>query len=252
MTKLVLRNLQTLFPFMHDFRFSFQFFRNQLFDKVHDADFEALAFFSPPPDLCFLDIGSNRGEAIHSMLMRMNSNNPIIGFEPNPLVFEKLHKKFNRHAHITLHNLGLGDKKDKFTLYIPYYRKWMFDGLASFERENAAHWLETRMWNYNKNLMSLRKVECRVDCLDDFKYAPFFIKMDVQGFELNVLKGAQKTLKDWQPILLIESITPEIIEFLHTFGYECYRFDHGKFSKGIGALNTFAMTADKIRDVPMQ
>jgi thiamine phosphate synthase YjbQ (UPF0047 family) len=49
------------------------------------------------------------------------------------------------------------------------------------------------------------------------------IKIDVEGFELNVLKGAVKILKQHAPILIIEIWEPEqerdITSFLDRLGY---------------------------------
>ena len=245
------RNLQTFFPFLHDLRFSVSLALNKLINRPHDADFNALELFNPPPLSHIIDIGSNRGEAIASMLLFCKDMS-IVGFEPNPLVFVKLKKRFGDHPQVMLHNLGLGNSSDRFDLYVPFYRNWMFDGLASFNRKNAADWLETRMWRYRPELQTIRQVQCDIRKLDDFAFKPYFIKIDVQGYELNVLHGAVETLKSCYPILLIESITEEIIQFLQPLGYKCYHFEHGAFEPGRGWPNTFCITDDKLNDMTVK
>ncbi len=245
------RNLQTFFPFLHDLKFSMSFALNRLINRPHDADFNALELFNPPPLSHIIDIGSNRGEAIASMLL-FYKDVPIVGFEPNPLMFAKLKKRFGDHPRVMLHNLGLGDSSDRFELYVPFYRNWMFDGLASFKRKNASDWLETRMWHYRPELQSIRRLECDIRHLDEFEFRPYFIKIDVQGYEVNVLRGAAKTLKSWRPILLIESINEDIIEFLQPMGYKCYHFQHGAFQPGRGWPNTFCITDEKLNELTVK
>lgn len=66
-------------------------------------------------------------------------------------------------------------------------------------------------------------------CLDKYFFFPDVIKIDVEGFELRVLKGAAETLKKFKPILIIE-IFPffltkngdsldDIMTFLHQVDY---------------------------------
>ena len=236
-----LRSIQTLFPSLHDFRFTLKFFKMNATKKPHESDFLALKKFNPEKDDVFIDVGSNRGEAICSMLLTGKFDNEIIGFEPNALVFEKLKKRFGDNKRITLHNTGLGNSKEQKSLFVPFYRNWMFDGLSSFNYSDASEWLKTRLWNYSEDKLTVKEVPCELIQLDSFNFKPFFIKIDVQGFELEVLKGAENTLSAHHPILLIESISEEVIAFLKPLGYELYTFKNNEFIQGKGALNTFCM-----------
>ncbi|MEO5909283.1 MAG: FkbM family methyltransferase [Pelobium sp.] len=216
-------------------------------NKAHDPDFTALKLLKFPKDKIIVDIGTNRGEAILSMLlMTKNLDCDIIGFEPNKLVFDKAKSAFSNEKRVKINNVGLGSEKSEFPLYIPYYRNWMFDGLSSFKREEAADWLEGRMWNYKENLLTVKHQICKVETLDDQKLNPYFIKIDVQGFELEVLKGGIKTIEEFSPIILIESINDEIEAFLRPLGYNFYAYHEGKFSLGRGHLNTFCIPKDKM------
>jgi FkbM family methyltransferase len=59
------------------------------------------------------------------------------------------------------------------------------------------------------------------------------IKIDVQGAELRVLRGAAKTLSHWRPALFVEidraamqqqdTDVAELVEYLESFGYGAYR-----------------------------
>lgn len=242
--KKVLRSVQTFFPFLHDVRFSLKFLWTNLTRKPHEKDFEALRKFRPSEEQVFVDIGSNRGEAILSMLVASGQVTHIHGFEPNPEVFQKLKKYFRNNPKVELHNFGLGDKTQDFNLFIPYYRNWMFDGLSSFKYEAARDWLKGRLWKFDVKHLSIRELTCHIKTLDELSLTPYFIKIDVQGFELEVLKGAKQTLKNHTPILLIEDINEQITGFLEEFGYKFYYYEKGKFHRGTGVLNTFCFTDD--------
>ena len=57
---------------------------------------------------------------------------------------------------------------------------------------------------------------------------PDFIKIDVEGMEIDVLRGAAKTLKKHRPMMLIEHIKSDqktLKEMLKSFGYRVYQID---------------------------
>lgn len=134
-------------------------------------------------------------------------------------------------------------------LNVPFYRNWMFDGLSSFDYSSAHDWLENRLWGYKEKHLTVKKINCDLKKLDDYQLSPYFIKIDVQGLELQVLEGAAKTLEEHRPILLIESISEEIMDFLQQYGYQCYAYDSGSFKRGIGQLNTFCMTEQRLNKI---
>jgi FkbM family methyltransferase len=240
-----LRSIQTYFPFLHDARFDVQFFLRKIQRKPHDPDFRALRHFAPEGDRVYLDIGSNRGEGIMSQLITSKPGIRVIGFEPNPLIFDKLKKRFRGKDNVEVHNFGLGSENGSFEIYIPFYRKWMFDGLSSFKYEEAESWLRHRMWRFDEHKQSIRKIRCQTRTLDSFDLKPYFIKIDVQGFEMEVLKGGRQTIQTHTPILLIEAIQEEHKQYLAPMGYRFYRLDGETLHEGDGAINTFCIPEDK-------
>lgn len=234
------RSLQTNVPYLHDTRYRLREIIRDILKIPHEDDFRALPLNDSLMPLC-LDIGANRGEAIHSMLIRYKSKCHIQAFEPNPLIFDKLVNRYGNRANVMLHNFGLGSENGELVLYIPFYRRWMFDGLASFDEDAARNWLKTRLWNFNENLLTVKKVTCRLRTLDSFDLNPTFIKIDVEGYELEVLKGAEQTLRKNKPTLLVEAPGEEVKDYLSMFDYEFYKFENGSLTPGRGVLNTFCM-----------
>lgn len=245
--KKYLRAIQTLFPAAQDIRFSGTCNLMRLIKIPCETDFYALNRFQPSPEQVFIDVGANRGLTIESMLLIAPGANRIIGFEPNLLIFDKLKNNpcIRKNSRVDLYQLGLGNQQGRLPLYVPYYRKWMFDGLASFNYEEASNWLPDRLWHFKPEKLKIKEIECRISRLDDFNFNPYFIKIDVQGFELQVLTGGEQTLRKHYPILLIESMNDQIAEFLKQLDYSFFYYHKGKFLKGFGKLNTFCITKDK-------
>lgn len=247
--KNVLRAIQTLFPSLHDLRFKTKFLSMKLSGAPHEEDFKAIRLFSPERSRLFVDVGSNRGEAITSMRMMSQAMPRIVGFEPNELVFEKLAHHVADYPEVEVHNVGLADAPREEELYIPFYRKWMFDGLASFKYEEARDWLEHRLWRYDERKLTVKKTNCRIRTLDEYELAPDFIKIDVQGYELQVLQGGAKTIEAHLPIILIESIDASHKDFLSSFGYGFYHYADGRLLPGDGRLNTFCVESRRYAEL---
>ena len=67
--------------------------------------------------------------------------------------------------------------------------------------------------------------------LDEFKINNKigFIKIDVEGHEIEVIDGAKKTILENMPVLLVEieerhtqSSVKKSIEYIEKFGYDCF------------------------------
>ena len=166
-----------------------------------------------------LDIGANLGW----YCLNLSKNIPkglIMAFEPIPKTFEYLKKniQLNNINNVKLYNFGLLDKKA--TLEFCYFPK--ISGAAS---------LKALYKDRNK-----QKIKCKVRRLDDFIFGMSrrvdFIKCDVEGAEIFVIRGALKTLKKMKPVLFLEMLRKwsakfgyhpnEIITLLSNIGYDCF------------------------------
>jgi FkbM family methyltransferase len=167
-------------------------------------------------------------------------------YEPNELLGGWLRKAFGGNKNIVVHGFGLGDETGEGVLVVPVYKRWLFDGLGSFDEAEAGNWLKTRIFFFNERLLTLRRSRSHIRRLDDLGLAPFFIKLDIQGYEYKALKGGEQTIALHEPVLLIESPNDSLVAYLGGLGFQPYAFEAGRFRRGKrGAPNTFFMTSSK-------
>ena len=142
--------------------------------------------------LC-IDVGANIGE--YSKYILENSDSKVIAFEPMPSSFKKLKKIKNIFGdRLDAYNIGIGKKEETRNLYYDKNNlQW-----ANFNSE-------LKKIDYLKN--SKKSVKCKISTLDNFlsknKKLSLkkidLLKIDTEGFELEVLIGAKKTIKKFKP-----------------------------------------------------
>jgi FkbM family methyltransferase len=241
----LLRTAQVEFPSLLETKFrAMRLVRNTL--KVpFEYDFRALSLFPEVEGAVYLDVGANRGQSTDAILMA-RKNATIHQFEPNDVLVEKLRDTFGGDERIVIHDFGLGDETTQAALVVPYYKKWMFDGLGSFNPDDAASWLKDKVFFFSERALTLHESRCQIRTLDELGLAPFFMKVDVQGYEFRALKGGDQTLRAHEPVLLIESPDSGTVRYLNDLGYDPFAFEGGSFIRGrTGRPNTFFMTDQK-------
>lgn len=166
-----------------------------------------------------LDIGANKGVYSYALLPHSRA---VHAFEPNPKAFRVL-EGWGRNL-LTLHPLALGDRSGRAELAIPKGRRGYSNqggSLSELKREGDH-----------------RSVEVPVLRLDDLALANVgFIKIGVEGFELQVLAGAAETIAKCKPNMLIEIEEKHTKQELSTmvgeicgYGYDCFCVVNGALS----------------------
>ncbi len=199
-------------------------------------------------NLLVVDVGANLGQTIDAIRM-CGWDCDIVSFEPIPHLYRRLQSTYRDSPRLTLHNQALGEARATQAFFIPRYRHLVFEGLASLDREKALHWLNHEtLAGFDARQLDVQQIEVDVATLDDYGLDPFLIKLDVQGEELAVLKGARRTIERSRPIFLIE--TPNLqqeVAFLKQFNYELFAFDGRAFKRGkLGPLNSFMLPRERL------
>ena len=150
-----------------------------------------------------IDIGANIG--LWSKDLSEYFENTVC-FEPNQKCIECLEKNINKKKSV-IYNHALGSVNTQMDLYTP-----SFSGGSSFINNTKIGINEdgSKIYGeFSKNISKQKKTIIKT--LDSFNFQNVdFIKIDVQGFELEVLKGAYKTLRSNSPIICIEENLPDL------------------------------------------
>jgi FkbM family methyltransferase len=145
------------------------------------------------PTLC-IDIGANKGHYSETLLSTTNAK--VIAFEPLPKAFKDLLKLKSVHPNrFKAVNVGVGLKEDTLELFYGTDDSV----LASFSKEVKQ---VDYVGAHNVNVMKVpvisldsyyhKNIKGHYDSLD-------LLKIDTEGFEYEVLMGAQQTILELQP-----------------------------------------------------
>lgn len=245
-TTKLLRTAQSELPFLKPFKLAWRYHYARIARKPSDPDFGSLRFIPDSLPGCYLDIGSNQGQSIESIRL-FKPHARIHAFDANARLAARLQQRHRGRATVTVHPYGLSLLARTQTLFTPVYKGFAYDGLASLDRNNAASWLgpET-LYRFSPQRLVLRETACRTERLDDQCLDPIFIKIDVQGYELAVVRGGLETIRRCDPVLMIEDLghRPKLLALLESLGYQQYLFDDTGFYRAdaTSAVNFLLMT----------
>ena len=135
---------------------------------------------------CVLDVGANIGYQALFYKNFFNSNTKILCFEPHPISYYFLNENLGQYKNINLYNFALGDKESKEIISVPKHESHRLTnlGIASIAKGKT---------NHLKEEVQVKKF----DDLDVLKseYKSIFIKIDVEGYEKQVLIGMNNFFK---------------------------------------------------------
>lgn len=156
-----------------------------------EAELKLVPFLADPERLS-LDVGANKG--VYSFVLRRHSHH-VVAFEPNPKIRAVLCRWADQNVEVSPY--ALADKSGRSEFRIPRGSRGYSNQRGTLSRARMSE--------------SDGIIEVEVRRLDELSFRDVgFIKIDVEGFEREVLEGAQETISRERPRLLIE------IEEYHT------------------------------------
>ncbi len=147
-----------------------------------------------------LDIGSHKGEFIKNITPHI-SFKKVYSFEPQKDIFDILKNNFINDKRIIISNLGVSNTITKKKFYLN-----KLTSTSSFqELDESSIFLKIKNFLLDQN--NQRKVhEVETTTIDNyfknFNLKNSLLKIDVEGHEINVLKGAINTLKEINFIII--------------------------------------------------
>jgi FkbM family methyltransferase len=185
-----------------------------------------------------IDIGANAGQYA-SLMREYGYKGKIISFEPLKNAFEELKKESSRDNNWLINNYALGNDNTTSMINVAG-NSWSSSILNMLpSHENVAP--ESKYVKQEK--IEIKKLDSIFNsfCKND----NVMMKIDVQGFEKNVLDGATKSLDSIKIIQLEMSIIPlyenemlfvDMINYLKDRGFELFSLENGYFDSNTGKL----------------
>lgn len=149
----------------------------------------------------FIDVGSHKGEFL-SYLLKLHYKK-IFCFEPQKEIFRKLYNRYKNSKNIKFYNIALSNNNSKKTFYI---NKLTLTSTFSKSKKTLFSIIKNLLINSKKPYVKkiLIKTKTLDEIFNDSKLNNIFLKVDVEGYELSVLKGARILISKKIKFILIE------------------------------------------------
>ena len=177
-----------------------------------------------------IDIGAHRGEFLESIL-KIKKVNSFYAFEPQKNIFEELNKKFSDNQRVTLFNYAMDKEITNKKIKINKFS--MTSSLAEINEKSL--YLKVKNFLTFSKLNFEDEYEIQTNTVDkifeNISLQKALLKIDVEGFEMNVIEGSQTKLKEI-PFILLEnqfgnhyknSNFKDIINILSKQNFEIYK-----------------------------
>lgn len=169
-----------------------------------------------------IDVGANQGQfALASHLKFPKAR--IISFEPLPEVYEIFRQNLKGISNITIHNMALGNENGTIDFYKNEHSH-ASSALVISEKQKAEIPITA---NTQKTQVSVKRLDEVIDT--NTLQRPILLKLDVQGYEKNVLAGSTKALPNIDYIVFEasfvamyegEPLFDEMHSFMKDHGFE--------------------------------
>ena len=172
-----------------------------------------------------LDIGTNFGTTILQFADLVGKDGVTYGFEPDPINFAicKTNLKLNDHSNVFVENVGLGSENGKVSLIVDTESNRGGNRIGVASQDKESHEIDICVLDEWVGSRDIQRID--------------LIKIDVEGYEMEVLKGASNVLLRYRPVLFIElddnnlrqqnSSAPQVVGFLERLNYLIVHSENG-------------------------
>ena len=204
----------------YDYKFYCRINREDLVFMTNHED-DIIEHFTPKQGDIVVDIGAHMGRYTIISSKRVGTNGKVIAIEAHPGNFEMLNRniKLNQLTNVIPLNYAAYSKETKIKLYLP-------SGESGFTKYNTivSDWAnnEDKFVEVNANTLDylLQLNQIREEEVN-------WIKIDVEGAEFEVLKGATNVLSKSKDIALLMELhgppnvyRPKVQEFLNLYNFK--------------------------------
>lgn len=195
-------------------------------DEFENDEIVFLNRFLKPGDQ-FIDIGANSGLFTIYAARRVGNEGAVFAFEPTDTTYKKLCENvvLNNFSNIFTHQLAISSKNENLEFY------------SLSEGFDAWNSLAKPIINKKYKLLNVKALQIdKIGEIDiDFNNS-VLVKIDIEGWELQAIKGGKDCLKNERsPTLMIEfadeharnagASCRELYTFLESLGYKMFKYD---------------------------
>jgi FkbM family methyltransferase len=211
----------------------YYFIRNiVIYFNIFEEDFKILTKYYQNKKINIIDVGASDGISANFFIKNLNVNK-IYCYEPHKIFIKNLIKYKKKNKNIILKKYGISHKKNKITVYYPIINFLGFNlpllTYTFYDKFELKKQIKLDFYNYQKitidkaiiNLKKFKKIKDKID----------LIKIDVNGFELEVVKGMLSQIKKDKPLMVIEnnSSLQKIDSLLKKYKYKKFYNMSSKF-----------------------
>ena len=210
-------------------KFSFYNHLSKVMRFQHHGDLKTIFTTFIPEDAIIFDVGGHAGQ-FTKLFAKMASKGKVFTFEPASYTRQILQSMagLKRLNNVFIIPFGLGDKASEQTLNVPIKKSGSVGyGLSFIGTPNS-----DRHALYKDQIL-ITTIDKIVNCFEIQRID--FIKVDIEGFEYQLLQGAKDAIEKFKPTLFLEvcdsalcrngKSSKDIFEFLIPFGYKAYTVD---------------------------
>ena len=209
----------------------------KIVDEFNNSFRLVLAFKEKKINYIF-DIGANEGQFVNE-IRHYGYNGEILSFEPYIEAHKKILENSKKDENWQVYKpIALGNKEAQNKIYIS--KNSVSSSILKIKDEHINNAPDSKF--ISEQPIEEKKLE---DIFNDFdlKNKNLFLKIDTQGYEFQILKGAEKILKEFKGILVEVSLVElyedqknwlEIVEFIQSHGFKLWSVDRGFTNKKNG------------------
>ena len=150
-----------------------------------------------------IDIGAHKGEFLEKML-KIDKVNSFYAFEPQKNIFNELSEKFSKNKKVTLFDYAMDEEITKKKIKIN--KLSMTSSLAEINENSSYLKFKNFLTQAKSNFEDEYEVQTNTidKIFEGISLKKTLLKIDVEGFEINVIKGSQIKLREI-PFILLEN-----------------------------------------------
>ncbi len=176
------------------------------------------------PGFTVFDVGTHIGYISLYFAYLVGRAGRVHSFEPGENNLPYTRRNLAGHANITVVEKALGAEPGRATLYL--------EDLSGQNNSLVQSYKGLALSSGSAVRAHVREVSVEVSTLDTYVAStgavPDFVKIDVEGFELGVLQGADDVLRNRRPMWMVETAgesADAVLALFRSHGYTAYRPD---------------------------